>query len=146
VRQCEVTPCFVIADGSGVSVKLPLHEACRERERERERSQVGRLLAPSYLPRVNVYLPEIRNYLYDTVAAILEGDPYTDRFFSISEQEQGLGFNVSFHASMLLCPYTHVHKLFQNSGNQMKRETKVHFCVMHEKVVILCETGAQGDT
>jgi hypothetical protein len=34
-----------------------LHEAIRET------SQVGRLPAQSYLPRVNVYLPEIRSSL-----------------------------------------------------------------------------------
>jgi hypothetical protein len=38
-------------------IKLRLHEACRET------SQVGRLPAPSYLPRVNVYLPEIITWL-----------------------------------------------------------------------------------
>jgi hypothetical protein len=35
---------------------LRLHKASRET------SQLGRLPAPSYLPRVNVYLPEIRTW------------------------------------------------------------------------------------
>jgi hypothetical protein len=35
--------------------KLRLHEASRET------IQLGRLLAPNYLPRVNVYLPGIRS-------------------------------------------------------------------------------------